>query len=92
MPKARTVDAKLRQQILKRDFYTCQECAQVFRASELEIHHVIPRSNGGSDDPANLRTYCKRHHARMHRNYWPSESEQEIRRQWKQYVKELRHM
>ena len=28
----------------------------------LEIHHVIERSNGGTDDPTNLATLCWTHH------------------------------
>ena len=34
---------------------------------ELEVHHIILRSEGGSDHPLNLMTLCKRcHHGRVH--------------------------
>jgi hypothetical protein len=29
-----------------------------FRWESLEVHHIIPRSRGGSDHPANLKTLC----------------------------------
>ncbi len=32
----------------------------------LEIHHVIPRSKGGSNDFSNLRVYCSTCHSRIH--------------------------
>jgi len=32
----------------------------------LEIHHVISRSKGGSNDESNLRVYCSACHARLH--------------------------
>ena len=31
----------------------------------LDIHHIVPRANGGSNDPANLILACKNCHARM---------------------------
>lgn len=32
----------------------------------LELHHIIPRSIGGTDDPNNLITVCNDHHAILH--------------------------
>lgn len=29
-----------------------------YRWESLEVHHIIPRSNGGSDHPGNLMTLC----------------------------------
>jgi 5-methylcytosine-specific restriction endonuclease McrA len=47
--------------IRRRDSFKCQ-----FESCEetdlLEIHHIIPRRAGGSDHPANLITYCQKHH------------------------------
>ena len=37
---------KLRQQVLERDNYTCQNCDSIER---LDIHHLIPIMNGGED-------------------------------------------
>ncbi len=37
----------------------------------LEIHHLVPRSKGGSNDVSNLRVFCSACHARIHA-YGPS--------------------
>jgi len=59
--KARTENArkqlnrKLRYEILKRDGNKCVLCG----ARELlQIDHITAKVNGGTDDPANLRTLC----------------------------------
>ncbi len=28
----------------------------------LEVHHIVPRSQGGLDEPENLITLCRKHH------------------------------
>jgi len=33
-----------------------------YRWESLEVHHIIPRSRGGSDHPGNLKTLCPRCH------------------------------
>lgn len=45
--------------VLKRDNYKCTECGSTNR---LEIHHIIQRSNGGSDEINNLITLCLKCH------------------------------
>jgi 5-methylcytosine-specific restriction endonuclease McrA len=44
----------LRASILARDGWTCQLCGG--RATDVD--HIVPRSAGGTDDPANLRSLC----------------------------------
>jgi len=57
--------------ILERDGYACQDCGREFdhnttqRWNEVEVHHIIPRTKGGSDHPKNLKTVC----AKCHRKY-----------------------
>ena len=60
--------------VLARDDYSCRICgksslsqvdnATVFRKIhfELEVHHIIPRKDGGSDSFANLITLCEECH------------------------------
>jgi 5-methylcytosine-specific restriction enzyme A len=45
---------KLRAHILERDRHTCQVCGE--RATQVD--HIVPRSKGGTDNPANLRASC----------------------------------
>jgi len=67
---------EIRYLILKRDNYTCQDCGLKCENGEndgnhLEVHHIIPRSKGGTHHPRNLKTVCdKCHHsytAELHR-------------------------
>ena len=53
-----------REAILHRDNYTCQVCGK--KHVRLEVHHVIPRSKGGTDDENNLITLCEDCHEAVH--------------------------
>jgi hypothetical protein len=59
--KTRTIPPALRRFILHRDGLTCQadSCPSRHR---LQIHHLIPWSQGGTTDPDNLITLCWYHH------------------------------
>lgn len=52
--------------VLDRDSYTCQNCKGKTKDSRLEVHHIVFRSNGGSDEPENLMTLCKTCHDKVH--------------------------
>ena len=49
-----------------RDNYTCQYCKTKNKNVTLEVHHIIFRSNGGSDDENNLITLCHNCHKDLH--------------------------
>lgn len=53
-----------REEILRRDSFTCQVCGKKRQRRTLEVHHIIPRSKGGDDDPTNLIALCKYCHDR----------------------------
>ena len=55
-------------QIKRRDKYTCRKCFKKHPASSgyLQVHHIIPLSKGGNNDPSNLITLCKRCHVVEH--------------------------
>ena len=55
----------LRQTILSRDNYECQQ-SDGLCYGPLQIHHIIPLSKGGSNDPSNLITLCLYHHTLKH--------------------------
>ncbi len=41
----------------------CEVCGYVL---SVDVHHIIPRSEGGENDPANLAVLCPNHHREMH--------------------------
>lgn len=49
---------KLRYKILERDNYTCQLCGKAAPEVKLEIDHIVPVANGGTNDESNLRATC----------------------------------
>ena len=53
--------------ILTRDNYTCQHCKGKSKDSKLEVHHIIFRRNGGSDEQENLICLCKTCHDKLHK-------------------------
>ncbi len=66
---------RLREAIVKRDDFICQDCGRKVNPPEqnqgnndFEIHHIIPKSVGGSDHPLNLKTLCVHCH-RKQTNY-----------------------
>ena len=58
--------ANIKAFILDRDSYKCQHCKGKSKDNKLEVHHIIFRSNNGSDDPENLITLCKTCHDAVH--------------------------
>jgi hypothetical protein len=52
--------------VLCRDKHTCQMCKH--KTGPMHAHHVIWRSNGGSDTPENLITLCEKCHTKAHTN------------------------
>ncbi len=52
--------------VLFRDDYTCQNCKGKTKNIKLETHHIIFRSNGGSDEQENLIALCKSCHDKVH--------------------------
>lgn len=64
---ARTISPQLRNEILERNGFTCQLCGagpgdtdpfNSHRKVRLHIDHIIPISQGGTDDKDNLRVSC----------------------------------
>lgn len=53
-----------REAVLHRDNYTCQCCGK--KHVRLEVHHIVFRSMGGTDDERNLITLCEKCHKAIH--------------------------
>ena len=60
---SRTISAKLRYEVLKRDNFKCCACgASPAKDPSVELHidHIIPWSKGGKTELANLQTLCSK--------------------------------
>ena len=56
------MDNRLRADIFERDRFRCRGCAKPAE----EVHHMIYRSQGGTDDPDNLVSLCRFCHQQAH--------------------------
>jgi len=50
--------------VLNRDNYTCQKCK--IKKGKLHVHHLVFRSNGGTNTITNLITLCSNCHDKLH--------------------------
>lgn len=64
---SRAISKETRAYVLDRNGFTCQQCGAVAgephpydltRKTRLQIGHVIDKSQGGTDEPSNLRALC----------------------------------
>lgn len=53
------INAKLRFEILKRDWFRCHYCWKEGKDVSLEIDHIVPKSRWWDDSPDNLITCCR---------------------------------
>lgn len=54
----------VRDLVAKRDDHECRLCGR----AGIEVHHILPKSEGGSDNPINLILLCGVCHKLIHRN------------------------
>lgn len=57
--KRKTLSKSIRHEVFKRDDYKCVECGATKEDTVLHIDHIIPVSQGGSDELDNLQTLCE---------------------------------
>ena len=97
-----SIGKKLRFEIFKRDDFTCQYCGKQTPNCILEVDHILPVSEGGTDDPNNLISSCfdcnrgkgkVKISKQLIKNYRKEEIEEnrEINEQIKEYEKYLRN-
>jgi hypothetical protein len=61
-----TIPPRIRRLVWRRDHGRC--CVPGCRSGKyLEVHHIVPRSRGGTHDPLQLAVLCSAHHALVHR-------------------------
>lgn len=51
--------------VMERDGHRCSICGC---PDNLEVHHIIRRADGGSNNPVNLKLLCRKCHDDMHHN------------------------
>lgn len=51
--------------VLERDNNQCRSCG-TSGENRLQVHHIVFRSQGGTDDPSNLVTVCWQCHNLIH--------------------------
>lgn len=54
----RSVSKRTRFEVFKRDDFTCRYCGRKSPDVVLQIDHIVPCSDGGTDDELNLATSC----------------------------------
>ncbi len=60
-----TIPPSVRREVLARDGHRCRT-AGCGSARFLDVHHVVPRTNGGANHPDNLITLCSSCHGMIH--------------------------
>jgi RRXRR protein/HNH endonuclease len=60
----------VKQFVLAQDGYACQSGQKGAHSKALHVHHVVFRSQGGGDTPANLTTLCKTCHEALHAGHF----------------------
>ena len=87
------MNLRLRFHVLQRDGFTCRYCGRHAPDVQLHVDHVVPRSQGGRDDPTNLVAACK--DCNLGKAACPSDLDAAIGRGWEDmiqgYVDDLGH-
>lgn len=58
----------IREAIELRDQNQCMNCGKGSGEAKLDVHHIVPRGQGGSDQMSNLVLLCRRCHEAAHGN------------------------
>ena len=59
---------KLREKVFQRDGYICRKSKQEYPTDELDIHHIIPKTQGGASSMDNVETLSKKCHRQLHKD------------------------
>lgn len=62
------VNPELREYIKNRDNMLCRMCFESGESVNLQVHHIVPVSDGGNDDKTNLILLCHNCHNKVHKN------------------------
>lgn len=59
MANRKPLSKKMRFEVFKRDKFTCQYCGRMSPDVILEVYHIKPVAEGGTNDLINLVTSCR---------------------------------
>jgi len=57
-PQRKPISASLRHEVFVKDGFKCVDCGATNKERTLHVDHIIPVSQGGSDELSNLQTLC----------------------------------
>jgi len=57
--------AEIRERILERDGFCSGRFLGGPCSAVLDVHHILPREEGGTDEPSNLMVLCHSHHPQL---------------------------
>ena len=84
----------VRMGVLQRDGFRCQHCSYICSVKELkrksdklQVHHLLFKSEGGSNHPSNLITLCRRCHTLVHTG--TVKLPQQLSLSWIEFLKKL---
>ncbi len=80
---------RLRKDILSRDGRQCVNCSA---QTNLEVHHVVPLHQGGTNRPTNLVTVCQSCHAGSHEKNVHDPNGETENEHWLPTVNEVREL
>ncbi len=53
------IPTQVREKVFERNNYQCQSCHKIdISAKNLQVDHIIPLAQGGTNDLSNLQTLC----------------------------------
>ncbi|MFS8867026.1 HNH endonuclease [Synechococcus sp. H65.1] len=53
------IPASVREYVFQRDGFRCRSCGKSPPEVQLQVDHIVPLAQGGSNDISNLQTLCK---------------------------------
>lgn len=59
VPDRDPITKSLRHEVFVKDNYKCVECGATKEDTRLHVDHILPVSQGGSDELSNLQTLCE---------------------------------
>lgn len=80
MAGKRYIPKKIKDFILIASKHQCSIC----QANTIDVHHIIPVEDGGTNDLENLMVVCPNHHRQYHQGKFTEEQMRTYRTQWLQ--------